>query len=274
MGRALELISFQATAPGAGAAFLAVPGNSLTLRDSRAPIWLVAFWQRRQGGPAFTRLTSPLLHDAVVGMQFTSAAGVSLNYRGKAQRLFAQDLITAFGSGSATAGDIEQSCFLAAYEDLPGVNANLIEETELMRRGEEVYSWTNTLALGTAGGYSGAEAVNAEQDQFKAVMDYAIIGYEVSVAAAAVRWVSSDFGNLGVGGPAGSAGSAGTGSGELTANWFVDLSRITGMPLIPVFNSANKALTLVDGLTDENGVDAVITTTAVRLSPRMKPRAS
>lgn len=264
MGKALELISFQATAPGAGAAMAAVAGNSLTLRDSRAPIWLVAFWQRRQVS-GFTRLTSPLLHDAVVGIQCTGPIGVSLSLRNSLQRLFTQDAVTAFGSGSATAGDIEQSCFLAAYEDLPGVNANLIDESELIRRGEEIYSWANTLALGTAGGYSGSEAVNTEQDQFKANQEYAIMGYEVSVAAAAVRWVSSDFGNLGVGGPSGAASE-----GVITHNWFVDLSNRSGMPLIPVFNSSNKALTLVDGLTDENGVDAVITTTAVRLAPRAK----
>lgn len=263
MGKALELISFQATAPGAGAAFAAVAGNSLTLRDSRAPIWLVAFWQRRQASPSFTRLTSPLLHDAVVGIQCAGPAGVTLLIRNSIQRLFTQDAITAFGSGSATAGDIEQSCFLAAYEDLPGVNGNFIDQAELIRRGEEIYSWTNTLALGTTGGYSGAEAVNAEQDQFKANQEYAIIGYEVSIPAAAVRWVSSDFGNLGVGGPVGAASE-----GIITHDWFVALSDRAGMPLIPVFNSSNKALTLVDGLTDENGTDAVITTTAVRLAPR------
>lgn len=264
MGRALELISFQATAPGAGGAtFAAVAGNSLTLRDSRAPIWLVAFWQRRQAAGGFTRLTSPLLHDAVVGIQCTGPVGVSLHVRNSLQRLFTQDAITAFGSGSAVVGDIEQSCFLAAYEDLPGVNANLIDEAELMRRGEEIYSWQNTIALGTAGGYSGGEAVNAEQDQFKANMEYAIIGYQVSVAAAAVRWVGSDFGNLGVGGPSG-IGS----EGLLNHDWFLKLSRMAGMPLIPVFNSSNKALTIVDGLQDENGVDSVVTTTAVRLAPR------
>lgn len=262
MGRALELISVQATAPGAGAPFAAVTGNSLTLRDSRAPIWLVAFWQKRQTA-GFTRLTSPLLHDAVVGIQCTGPIGIAMNTRDSFQRLFTQDTITAFGSGSATAGDIEQASFLAAYEDLPGVNANLIDEAELMRRGEELYSWANTLALGTAGGYSGSEAVNAEQDQFKANQEYAIIGYQIGVAAAAVRWVSSDFGNLGVGGPASASNEA-----LVNHNWFIDLSRAAGMPLIPVFNSSNKALTFVDGMTDENGVDAVMTTTAVRLAPR------
>lgn len=264
MGKALELISFQATAPAAGAPMVAVAGNSLTLRDSRAPLWLVAFWQRRQAS-GFTRLTSPLLHDAVVGIQCVGPIGNTLHVRNSIQRLFTQDALTAFGSGSAVAGDIEQSCILAAYEDLPGVNSNLIDEAELLRRGEEIYSWTNTLALGTTGGYSGAEAVNSEQDQFKANQEYAIIGYQVSVTAAAVRWVSSDFGNLGVGGP------APAGAGEfsfMTHNWFVGLSNFSGMPLIPVFNSSNKALTLVDGLTDENGVDAVITTTAVRLAPK------
>lgn len=262
MGRAVELISFQATAPGAGAPFAAVAGNSLTLRDSRAPIWLAALWGTRQAA-GFVRLTSPLLHDAVVGIQAAEPTGTALLHRSSLQRLFTQDTITAFGSGSAVAGDIENNSMLVYYEDLPGVNANLIDWAEALRRGEELYSWTNTIALGTAGGYSGSEAINAEQDQFKANMEYAILGFNVSVPASTVRWVGSDFGNLGVGGPA-STGSERTHN----QNWFRDLSNDTDLPCIPVFNSSNKSLTLVDGMTDENGVDATLTTMALRLAPR------
>jgi hypothetical protein len=37
------------------------------------------------------------------------------------------------------------------------------------------------------------------------------------------------------------------------------MSRITGMPTIPIINAANKAATNIDGAQDENGVDVIVT---------------
>ena len=111
----------------------------------------------------------------------------------------------------------------------------------------------NTLALGTSGDYSGEEAINSEFDQLKANTDYALLGYNVSVICNAVRWRGSDLGNLGVGGPGNAVDK------NMTTNWFVDLSKKTGIPLIPVFNSANKGAILVDGQQDEDGTDTVLT---------------
>lgn len=264
MGKALELITVQATAPGAGAAFAAVVGNSLTVRDSRAPVHFVAAWQRNQSD-GFIRYTSPLLHDAVVGMQFTMESAASYyQFMGPWQELFPQDTVVVFGAGSAVAGDIEQACSLWAYDDLPGVDAHLIDEAELLRRGEEVYSFQNTIATGTAGGYSGSELIAAEQDQLKANTDYAIIGYSVSgPSVAAVRYTSVDFGNLGLGGP-------GFDSAEYLQEWFLRLTRKVGKPLIPVFNSSNKSNTFVDAAQNETGGDPIVTTLCVRLGPRGK----
>lgn len=264
MGKALELITVQATAPGAGAAFLAVTGNSLTVRDSRAPVHFVAAWQRSQAD-GFIRYTSPLLHDAVVGMQFAQeASSPYYQFMGPWQQLFPQDAVVAFGAGSAVAGDIDQAFSLWAYDDLPGVDAYLIDEAELNRRGEEVYSFTNTIATGTAGGYSGSELISSEQDQLKANTDYAIIGYSVAgVSAGAIRYTSVDFGNLGLGGPANN-------SAEYLQEWFLRLTRKVGKPLIPVFNSSNKSNTFVDAAQDENGGDPIVTTLCVRLGPRGK----
>lgn len=264
MGKALELITVQATAPGAGATFLAVAGNSLTIRDTREAAWFAAAFSTRQTG-GFMRYTSPLLHDAVVGMQFAvdSNAGLTarLHHWGCLQQLYAQDTLIAFGSGSGTAGDIEFGSFLVAYEDLPGVDAYLIDEAELRRRADDVYAFQNTLATGTTGGYSGSEVLSAEQDQLKANTDYAIIGYTVTVPAHAIRYVGQDWGNLGLGGP-------GLPNESLTQDWFVRLSAHCKMPLIPVFNSSNKTNTFVDAAQNENGADTIVSTITVRLSPK------
>lgn len=268
MGKAIELITVQATAPATGAAFTAVTGNSLTIRDTQRPVWLGPVWQSRQVA-GFLRLTSPLLHDAVVGIQMQAPIGQTVTLMQDLQRLYAQDSIVAFGTGSATAGDIEQASMLFIYEDLPGVDAYLIDMAELDRRGEDIYGFPNTISTGTAGGYSGQESVVAEADQLKANTDYAIIGYDLTVACASVRYVSSDWGNIGVGGP----GPVGATVGALeTRRWFQELSKFWKMPLIPVFNASNKALTLVDAAQDENGGDPVLTTYAVRLAPKARGR--
>lgn len=262
MGKAVELIVAQAIAPGVGGAFLAAPGNSLTVRDSTKPVWLGPVWQSRQLN-GFLRMTSPLLHDSTVGIQMQAPFGQTVTLEQDMQQLYPQDSIVLFGSGSAVAGDIEQMGMLWIYEDLPGVEGYFITAEELQRRGEDIYSFPNTLATGTVGGYSGVESVVSEVDQLKANRDYAIVGYELTVAACAIRYTSSDWGNLGVGGP----GPVDPTSGAMqTRTWFRDISERWRMPLIPVFNSSNKALTFVDAAQNENGGDPVVTTIAVILS--------
>jgi len=124
---------------------------------------------------------------------------------------------------------------------------------------KQVLTVENTLSLGTGGGYTGEEALNAEFDLLKGNTDYAIIGYQVDAECAAIRYRGSDFGNLGIGGP-GNADDK-----HLTANWFINLSTMHGLPLIPVFNSANVQSVLVDGVQDEDGADAAVNTILVEL---------
>ena len=76
---------------------------------------------------------------------------------------------------------------------------------------------------------------------------------------AAVRWQGVDTGNLGVGGPGQEVLKA------LTGNWFAMLSDAYGLPLIPVFNSANKAGILVDAAQDENAAAVRLTSLFVEL---------
>lgn len=264
-GAALELLCGQATAPSSTFTALTMnSGNSLTARNAplNSMVKILQVWVDSQAVGVF-RIRSPKLHDNVQGIRLrhTVSEPVPLLPMGVGVRLIPQDVLVAEITGSATAGDIESAAMLLYYEDLPGSAARLITFEELMRRAVTQVTVENLLSTGTAGGYSGEEAINAEFDLLKANTDYALIGYNVEVEALAIRWRGADTANLGLGGP-------GIDTAKwLTADWFSRLSKAFGLPLIPVFNAANRSGILMDAHQDENGGDPTVTSILVELGP-------
>jgi len=202
------------------------------------------------------------MHDNVQGIRIATPASEvdPLLPLGSFQKLTPQDALTVELSGSATAGDIETACLLMYYENLPGIDGKFLSPDDVKGRMANLLTVENTLSLGTSGGYSGEEALNAEFDLLKGNTEYAILGYHVSAECVCIRYRSSDFGNLGIGGPGNEA------SKQMTGNWFKQLSENVGIPLIPVFNSANVDNVLIDGAQDENGTDVTVTTILAELS--------
>lgn len=244
MPHALELVSGRVTAPGAVLTALTMAaGNSATVRnaDVKSTIALLSTWAFNNAAGIW-RIRSPKLHDNVQGIRYRIVAAdpVPEWVMGQWQKLVAQDNLTLELSGSAVGGQIEQAQMLIYYADLPGNAARLITIQELLQRTVNVWTTEIAIAPGALGGYSGQVAINSAFDNFKANTDYALVGYTVDAACAAVRFTSPDFSNLGVGGPGNATGR------QITARWFFELTQKFGIPLIPVFNAANKAGTLVD----------------------------
>jgi hypothetical protein len=264
MGKALELISGFVTAPSTTVTALTMgSGNSSTVRNAPldSKISLLSAWADNQTAGVL-RIKSPRLHDNVQGMRFGVVASEPQPVfpLGMSQKLISQDSLDLGLSGSATAGDIESACMLIYYDNLPGIESRLITAAEAKERAIHIVTVENSLATGTAGGYSGEEALNVEYDLLKANTDYAILGFIVSAECAAVRYRGSDLGNLGVGGPGNDNDQ------EMTSNWFLTLSEKTGLPLVPVFNSANVDALLIDAVQDENGTDVIVWTILAELS--------
>ena len=263
MPRALEILGGFVTAPSTTlTALTMMSGNVLTIRNSAPdqPISLLCAWQRNQAAGTL-RIRSPLLHDNVQGMRFSAAVDNPRNVipvPGK-QALRAQDTLIVELSGSATAGDIEQAFLLNFYADLPGVEGRFLTAEEFYGLDCQLVTIENTLALGTGGGWSGEEALNVEYNLLRANTDYALLGYVVSANCGAVRWRGTDIGNLGVGGPGHAA------ERDVTSKWFLGLAERTGLPVIPVINSANLSSVLIDGATDENGTDVTVHTILAQL---------
>lgn len=265
MGKALEVLTGYVTAPSTTLTALTMgAGNVLTVRNAPlgSDVRLLQAWADVQGVGTL-RIRSPRLHDNVQGIRLdTTVSDVSplLPY-GFGQKLIPQDTLIAELSGSATSGDIETACLLLYYESLEGVAARLAKPEDVLSRMVQLVTIENTIALGTAGGYSGEEAINAEYDLLRANTDYALLGYLVDAECACVRWRGADTGNLGVGGPGNET------LRDVTADWFIRLSRAFNLALIPVFNSANKAGILIDGAQDENGTDVTVISILAEIGP-------
>jgi hypothetical protein len=261
---ALDLVSAQGTAVAATlTALAAVQGDSLAIRnapiDSKAQI--LQIWADVQTAGTL-QIRSPKLHDNVRGIRYGTTVADTRPFlpRGCGQRVYPNDVLTVELAAGAVAGDIESVCQLIYYPTLPGADARFIGTEELYRRAVNIFTVENSLSTGTAGGYSGGEAINVENDQFHANGLYALVGYTVTLEAAAIGWRGVDTGNLRVGGPGLNT------ERELTAKWFAWLSDAFKLPLIPVFSAENKGGILIDALQDENGADPVVTSIFVELS--------
>jgi hypothetical protein len=253
----LELVAAQGTAISATiSALTAVAGDQLQIRNTGSvnPARLLQAWCDVQvAGTA--RIRSPRMHDNVQGMRFDTIVSDPTPFfpKGIAQPVYPNEVIAVELAGSAVAGDIEYVCMLLHYPDMQGSSLQGITAADLKNRIANIFTVENTLATTTAGGWTGAEAINAEFDQFKAGNKYALLGYRVDAECAAVAWRGAETGNVRVGGPGLETDV------NLTQRWFIDLAEEFGLPLIPVFSAENKSGILIDCLQDENGADVTVT---------------
>jgi hypothetical protein len=271
MGKALEFISGIVTAPGAtigvaGSVLTMNSGDSKTIRNfpqGFAKSRLMDAYSFSQASGRF-RIASPQMHDPINGirMQHTSADPSPLIPQGQFRQTFEpQEILTMEASGSATGGDIEQHGALIYYDELPGINARLTDEMTIAMAIEELVGVEVALTAGTAGGYSGAAAINATVDNLKANRDYALLGGEVTVTQLAITMRGAETGNLRVAFPAHS------GKKDVTRDYFVNLSRYSGVPCIPVFNASNKGGIFIETTNNENAASPVVTLFLALLKP-------
>jgi hypothetical protein len=262
MNYAFETIGAFATAPGAapGTAMAPVAGDSLRIRDS-SRAWLLDVITSKQTNDSQTRITSPLIHDNLVGITIRDRSGDDAGAVGKGvltlpvpQVLTPQDTLQLNAIGSVTAGDVDIVALQIYYEDLAGICGNLIDTAQLFARAEDIFSPRVNITP-TASGWSGNIAINALDDQLKANREYAWVGISTAAGsedwAACVGMVSPDWGNLRIGCP-------------LLINlptqesYFMMLSDRMKKPCIPVFNASQKQNVILSVLSNENfGVTSI-----------------
>lgn len=275
MGVAMEVISGGVTAPGAVfTPWTPAPGNSLQIRSAPvdSKIYLINAWAENQVAGVM-RVRSPRLHDNVQGLRMrvnasnTDSMFPCTSDDGFNQFLVSQDVLTVEQTGSAVGGQIEAGSLLVYYTNIPAISARLIDNPTLQKSGINIIGQEVSITTGVTIAYTGQVAINAVNDNFKANTDYALLGIMCDTRVATIRIQGIDVGNLGIGVP-----------GEPTqrhvySNYFQRLSNTTGMPCIPVFNSANKTGILIDALGNQAAITTVATLFMVELVPGSVPLA-
>lgn len=262
MGRGLEIISGRATNPAALAALTPNTGDSFTVRSAPmdAKVYLEDVWASAATA-GVVRIRSPRLHDQAQAIRLRVPAANQRPLLGWAvnQTLYPQDnLIYEIQGGGA---EVDASSFLVYYDNMPGIDASLATWDEIAPRIVNVAGMEQNVTSGaTAGDYSGVQALNADFDTFKRNVKYALLGYVTDTAILSVGFRGVDTGNLRVGGP-------GPIAPDITRDWFVQLSRESGRPHIPIINAANVAGVSFD-------IAAIQTATAVNVTAIMAELSS
>ena len=254
MGAALEVISGRVTNPGATITALTPnTGDSFSVRnfDSPGSAQLLDAWGFAATA-GIARIRSPRLHDNVQGIRAKLLASTPQPFLPDwtQQPLYAQDTLILEESGGGAETDM--LTILNYYSDLPGANARLFDWPTIDQRVRNILTCEVTITTGgTAGDYGGSAAVNSAFDLLKANTDYAVLGYDTDTSCCTVGLRGPDTSNFRVGGP-------GTNARFETRDWFIRISERNKLPLIPVFNAANKAGTLVDIATPATATAIVV----------------
>ena len=249
MAVALDVQSFTVTAPGAaGAAMTACTGDASAVRNA-APgsrITLIGAWCKAQA-VGFSQIVFPSGNDTTRNIRWRNVANQPGNMlaRGIGQTMEPQDPLTLTQAGSAVAGQNEMVSMLMFYENLPGVDAQMIDNATLLSRAVRLVTVEDTVTATVLGAYGGSRAMNAASDLLRANTQYAILGAKIGIVCQALTIKGPDTGNLRVALPGLVAPDV------ETVNWFPFMSEWFGLPLIPTFNSANKTGTFIECLQDQ-----------------------
>lgn len=263
MGAAFDTVGFSLLNPGATfTAATPSPGDSFVVRafpvqSSRARLFRVIRQGVTAGG---VRILSPLLHDNVRGItQLTTETPTTFAFPREVQQdLRPQDtLIVQISGGGA---ETDAGALMLYYNDLPGANARLAMPADILPRIKNIKPMEVDFTTVVAGTGWLDTVITTTEDLLHANTDYAVLGYTVDTAGVAVGIKGIDTSNLRVCGPASTASI-------VTGDYFWETSMRDGIPMIPIFNSANKGSTFVSMLAVAAAATKVILNLAELTTP-------
>lgn len=241
MGLAYFLTSGRVANPGAALTALTVnTGDSLTVPffDATSPGYLENAWAH-EATVGVLRIRSPKFHDNVQGIRLSvpETAAKPLLPDEADQPLVPMDQLIVELSGGGAETDV---AVLAMYiTNMAGANQQLSTWDQVKPRILNLLTnEVDCTAPATIGNWNAGNALTLTFDQLHITSKYAVLGYEVSAACAAVAISGPDTSQLKCGGP-------GTLDSRITRDWFVRQAIQSGRPHIPIINAANKGATSV-----------------------------
>lgn len=260
---AIDTVYTSVINPGAGPTATApAAGDSLTIRNfdmtSKRAYLEHAF--RRGATAGFARIRSPRFHDNATGINWDSSEteDTLVVPHEVSQPLYPADtLITEISGGAA---ETDALTFIAYYEDIPGIAGQFLSPGDVIGN---IRNLKHFQVAAPAGANAWTDTViTTTENQLHADADYAVLGFRVSAACAAVALKAPETGNL-------RAGCPGSITGEATADWFLRWSRLTQRPCIPVFNANNRAGVFVSAVDVAAVAGLVVTVVAAELNSRV-----
>lgn len=235
MGLAIETVAGKAVNPSTTftAATMAT-GDSLTVRSFAPTDRATLVHAVRKGtSTGAVRVRSPMFHDDVRGITFTTAESpaVFLMPQEVGQPLVSQDTLILELTGGTGETDVAllttyysnllgQSARLVSWGDIAGMVKNIKPVVVAVTNSATIGAWQDTV-------------ITTTEDLLHANQDYAVLGYLSDTAFAGIGVRGQETGNLRNVGP-------GPNSTLDVTDYFVNMSMRYGGPCIPVFNSANK----------------------------------
>ena len=219
------------------ATFTAPSSNVVRNTAFGADIELVGMW-RNGVTKGQARITSPKIVPVGTGINYYAPAGCTgdLFRLGPNQGLTPQDILTCSLTGGAAEDD--QIALQSYYASLPGVSMSLKSPGDINSSSDFTFAWPVAAAAGAAIGQQGNTLITTTVDSSTGNTWYALLGYTVDAIVTAVGITGVDTSQSFVGGP-------GLLDVYKTEGDFWDKSVANGLPMIPCFNSANKASTYV-----------------------------
>ena len=243
MGAAIDTVGFFATNPGAGGAAATVtPGDSFTVRNAAGGSRVVVEEAIRQGAASgFLRVRSPLLHDNVRGIMFTTPDT-------PARFLFPPDagqplspldnLIVEISGGAA---EVDGGALVVYYDNALGLSARLHMPGDVLGNIKYIKPVQVACTVNATAFNWSDTVITTTENLLHATSDYAILGYVTDTACAAIGIKGQDTGNLRV------AGWGSTDPSD-TSDYFIRKSLRENRPWIPVINAANRFSTFASVL--------------------------
>lgn len=239
MGAMFEVITGRATNPAALTALTMNTGDTAAVRAfSGGRPSLQGVWTQ-QATAGFVRVRSPRMHDNVQGIRLATPAALPINLMPDElqQTLYATDTLTLEIQGGGA--EVDAAAFLVYYDGLSDGTAKLASWDQVKPQIRNISGvQVDVAGPTTSGDWSAGTTFTNFTDQFHADTNYAVLGYVLDTASLAVAVQGPDTGNYRAGGP-------GVVNPLETRDWFISLSKNTGLPAVPIINSQNKAGTRV-----------------------------